>query len=1116
MSRKHHPEPFVTDAIAAAPGFRLERFEILNWGTFDRQPWVVNLRGGVALLTGANGSGKSTLVDGLLTLLVPNQRRNYNKASSSVGKKERSEKSYVQGAYGRIQSEASYGSQLKLLREKGTPAILLGYFRDRTLEQDVTLAQVLWIKDGKVEKFFVIADTDLAIAPDFTACQRISDLKKALKAKGATVLNQFSQYSQKFQKRLGLQSEKALDLFNQTVSIKEVGGLNSFVRDHMLPKTDVKAIITALQESYENLTVSHTAIQQARQQLEALLPLSEEHENYLKLNREIQKFTDLNEISPTFFAQEKFNLLDQALQIVGQKLHELQDQQTSCDRRLETLRETEKDLEFKIKSNAVGQKLQELARDIKTLNREVVQKKSKSQDYDQLAQRLGFQEYRDRATFYANRTQGETREQEIVEHLATIQSQRDEQVTRRAEVRQQQAEIAEELESLRSRKSQIPKANLEIRDRLAQALDLDVEELPFVGELLKVREDAQVWEGAIERLLRGFGLCVLVTPDQYRRVNDYVRRTHLRGRFVYYRIEPSAPNPTQRALNPQQVPYRLEIKPESEPFGAWVRDRLVQQFSYVCCDNLQDFEHEPRAITPEGLIKHGQERHEKDDRNKVSDRRRYILGWSNVSKIQALETELAQVERELREINKIIQRLEQQRKQREAEKSWLQSFMDVTDFEQIDWRTVEGDKLALIQQRKDLEASSEQLKQLQEQLKIIEAELQQTQTNRDTLVRNIQTQADHQKRYRHAQSVCQTQLKNVDAASIETFRQQLSRRLNRYNLTLDSIDKDQQDLQGHLQQQIRTQEKQQETSRSKLNMRMLNFKNAFPEAVSELDTTLDSLPEYLQLQAKIEEDDLPQHEQRFKELMNGKVVEAIVMFKGGLEREEGEIEQAIAELNTSLRRINYSTSTYIELRCDKTRNREIRDFKEALRTCLGDAARQTPEDNEIRFQNIQKHLIERFKAEERWTNLVTDVRNWLDFSVSERYESDDTEKEHHTDSSGKSGGQKVKLAYTILASAIAYQFGLHQDTNRPKSFRFVVIDEAFSKSDDSNARYVMELFESLELQLFFITPKDKINVVEPYIDSLHFVANTAEGNYSTIASLSIEQYREQRQQSAQS
>ena len=75
----------------------------------------------------------------------------------------------------------------------------------------------------------------------------------------------------------------------------------------------------------------------------------------------------------------------------------------------------------------------------------------------------------------------------------------------------------------------------------------------------------------------------------------------------------------------------------------------------------------------------------------------------------------------------------------------------------------------------------------------------------------------------------------------------------------------------------------------------------------------------------------------------------------------------------------------------------------------------------------------------------------------------------------------------------------------------MVIDEAFSKSDDSNARYAMELFKNLDLQLLVVTPKDKINVIESYISTIHFVDNTSEGNYSRILPITIEEYQEKRQ-----
>jgi uncharacterized protein YPO0396 len=142
----------------------------------------------------------------------------------------------------------------------------------------------------------------------------------------------------------------------------------------------------------------------------------------------------------------------------------------------------------------------------------------------------------------------------------------------------------------------------------------------------------------------------------------------------------------------------------------------------------------------------------------------------------------------------------------------------------------------------------------------------------------------------------------------------------------------------------------------------------------------------------------------------------------------------------------------------------------------------------------------------RWTRKVTDVRNWFVFSVSERWREDDTEYEHYTDSGGKSGGQKEKLAYTVLAASLAYQFGLEWGEQRSRSFRFVVIDEAFGRGSDESTRYGLELFRKLNLQLLIVTPLQKIHIIEPFVSTVGFVHNE-DGKHSLLRNLSIEEYR---------
>ena len=135
------------------------------------------------------------------------------------------------------------------------------------------------------------------------------------------------------------------------------------------------------------------------------------------------------------------------------------------------------------------------------------------------------------------------------------------------------------------------------------------------------------------------------------------------------------------------------------------------------------------------------------------------------------------------------------------------------------------------------------------------------------------------------------------------------------------------------------------------------------------------------------------------------------------------------------------------------------------------------------------------------------------FSASERWREDDREHENYTDSGGKSGGQKEKLAYTILAASLAYQFKLDWEVSRSKAFRFVVIDEAFGRGSDDSTRYALNLFTRLGLQLLIVTPLQKIHVIEPHVTSVGFVDNL-NGNYSRLQCLTVEEHRRRRQERA--
>lgn len=197
-------------------GFRLQRLEVYNWGTFDQRVWTLQLNGENGLLTGDIGSGKSTLVDAITTLLVPAQRIAYNKAAGADAR-ERSLRSYVLGHYKSERNEATGTTRPVSLREAGNYSVILGVFHNTGYDQTVTLAQVFWLKEaqGQPARCYVGAERDLSIASDFAHFGGdINALRKRLRIGGALVEDSFPPYGAWFRRRFGIETEQALELFH--------------------------------------------------------------------------------------------------------------------------------------------------------------------------------------------------------------------------------------------------------------------------------------------------------------------------------------------------------------------------------------------------------------------------------------------------------------------------------------------------------------------------------------------------------------------------------------------------------------------------------------------------------------------------------------------------------------------------------------------------------------------------------------------------------------------------------------------------------------------------------------------------------------------------------------
>ncbi|TXT40162.1 MAG: hypothetical protein FD135_1556 [Comamonadaceae bacterium] len=889
----------------------------------------------------------------------------------------------------------------------------------------------------------------------------------------------------------------------------------------MLEPFDVAPRIAGLLAHFDDLSRAHAAVLKAKQQVDLLTPLVADCDKHAALVDSAAELRLCREALKPWFSSQKRTLLDVRLETLRDNYGNESAKVERLEERKAEQQTKERDLRLTIAQSG-GDRIAQIEADIQRQQTEQNKRKKNADRYDDLRLSLGLLQVANREELLTQQQGCAQRRAADAEREAALQNELTERSVEMLEGRKDHQLLADEVKSLRARRSNIDLFYIKLRTDLCQALGLREDSMPFAGELLQVHDDARDWEGAAERVLHSFALSLLVPDAHYAKVAQWVDDTHLKGRLVYYRVRDNL-RIERPQLHAQSLARKIAIKPDSL-FYTWLEVEVARRFDYACCTTQEQFRAEPKAITRAGQIKAGGERHEKDDRHRLDDRSRYVLGWSNAAKLAVLEGKMRVLEARLGDLGAQIGALEKEQKTIRERQQALAKLEEFQDYSDLDWQANAREIARLRDERAALEAASDVLALLTRQLKELEEELGATEKQlldqRDKRSKTEQKISDAQNLRREAEALM--------AQASEGFAQQVQRlgalqqeMQGTQALTVESCDAREREMRDGLQARIDGEDGRARRVLEKIIDAMRSFSTRFPVETQELDVSVGSAAEYRSLLQRLVADDLPRFEADFKRSLNENTIREVANFSSQLNKERATIHERIERINQSLTQIDYNPGRFITLELQTTTDAEVRDFQTELRTCLdgalgGDAgAGQDSQYSEAKFLQV-KHIIERLRGREgqteqdrRWTAKVTDVRNWFVFAASERWREDQREHEHYSDSGGKSGGQKEKLAYTILAASLAYQFGLAWGETRSKSFRFVVIDEAFGRGSDESAQYGLQLFEKLNLQLLIVTPLQKIHIIEPFVSSVGFVHNF-EGRDSRLRNLSIEAYREEK------
>lgn len=1073
--------------------FYLYEIKLHNWGLFNSTKVFPISRDGY-IFAGPSGAGKSTAMDAHAALLTPPNWVAFNQAARTERGEDRSLVTYVRGTWGEKTSEKQEVSSQCLRPDSTWSAISEAYRND--FGQTVTLLQVFWIKGrsnahadlGHV--FFVFERSfDFEELKPFVE----GSFKKSMAEQlwPGALLESFERYQEKFRPLLGIRSKATLRLLHKTQSTKDMGDLNTFVRDFMLEEPGTFDLAKALVEKFQELDTAYKSVLDAQAQIDTLQPVRTNHFEHeegrvqqaahdavvksadaFMHQREGAHLTERLEAVKRDIAAEQLNI-EAAARVAGDRMREFG---TLKERywqmgggKADDLRNQRDEL---VAEN--GRRIRRRERfeeDLLTLEVEIPDTYSPEEFLRCQAEAAGVDQ--------ALRAQADT-SGTAMRNLGA----------REAELKEKLDQTAKEIRALEVQRSNIPYQLTELRALLAEELGVNVSKLPFAGELIQVKKSqAAEWSGAVERLLGGFGKTMLVTDEDMPAVSKWVDDRHLGLRLKFTRV---VHQQTGNQSHPARaVVHKLDFA-ECE-LEEWLREEVKRLFPHECVDSIEELKKVRAGLTRAGQIKRNTD-HEKNDRRDISDRREWVLGFSNEEKKQEFLAHLNSLLDQKKVLDAEISDENDQRK------LWSEKERACGAIKELAWPDIDAGSItgqiraidALLDkienENPDLAVVEHQLGEADESVKVADAavndlkvrvgvlenrckDLVAKQVGMDTVLLQ-QTVGDE------AEKALETLLGEVFAATPKLGQE----------LTLENLKDAHRAVDAKLAErgaQLRLRQQQRENNILS-GMRAYLEKDAWKAQIGGIDASLASLSDFLARLKLMEDDNLPKFKDRFEKLLNDQALQHLAALSQQLRAETRSVREKIDLVNEALGTTEFNKGTYIKLGHRTRQIPDVTDFVSAIRGIL-EMAVDDAEVKKARFLHLRK-LVNRLSSGEphdmRWRKLVLDVRQHLEFYAIEN-DAAGVQVQTYSGSSGKSGGERQKLTMTVLAAALRYQLS-GEDGDFPR-YSTIMVDEAFDKADPEFTKTAMQIFKKCGFQVIAATPMKGIMALDEFIGGAAYI-----------------------------
>lgn len=886
--------------------------------------------------------------------------------------------------------------------------------------------------------------------------------------------------------------ENAFTLLNRTAGLKQLNSIDEIFRELVLEDTSAFDRATEVANEFDNLTAIHKELEVARQQQHSLKPIAagwqqhQQHQDHLALN------LDLLQLLPFWFAEHAHRLW-------GERIEVLQSQISDREREIVTLKVqiaalTTESNDFRdTYMQAGGTNIESLRSQIELQQQLVDQKRRNAHQYQQLASRLDLNEALTADTLAQNQV---TVREGKVNQAKLLEEQKQE--TRRSGAVQQRHEdnlkaLELELEQVKRRPGSNIRADYQaFRSDLASHLNLEEKALPFVAELVEVKQEESLWRGAIERAIGGQRLRILVPENSMRRaltwVNQRDNRLHVR---LLEAVEPESPAPFFtdgfiRKLKFKPYLYERALK------------HLLGNIDRHCVSSTEELHRTPHGLTVQGLMSGKDGFFEKQDQRPLDQD--WMTGFDNRARL----TELAG---KILDARKMLSQIREQHEATdalaEATRQRLILFDHLIDvhFSDIDLSEAQGQldllnlrMLMLTEPDSDVQTAYGRWQDAQQRLTIITEQ----ERKADIAKGKLESERDS------ARSSQQSAFLHLGAGMSDAERSRAASHLvTPTPQQLKDFPDLERDNSSKLQTIINDLRAQLSVCESDLIRAMERAQKVDTGALAEAGTEIYDVPAYLERLRILTEEALPDKLQRFLAYLNQSSDQGVTQLLTDINNEVSMIEERIEDLNHTLRRVDFQPDRYLQLEPQRIVHESLRELQQAQRHLRSAAMKDDQGESHFRALENMVALL-RDASERRKTvsaRALLDPRYRLQFAVSTIERGTDAVIETRTSSQGGSGGEKESIASYVLTASLSYAL-CPQDSRRPL-FGTIVLDEAFSKSSQSVAGRIIKALNEFGLHPLFVTPNKELRLLRQHTQSAILIHR--KGQHATMTSLSWEE-----------